>query len=85
MEMTIHKATEGKVLISMRVAVHPIKAALWEQRAKIKPEMSLRQIGALVGIESPQQIKHHLQSMVTMGAIDYIGGQYVFPKTRNEK
>ena len=69
-----------KVTIEMRVAVDPIKAALWENRKKIKPEMTLREIGALVGVRSPQQIKHHLQVMVTMGSIDYIGGQYVFPK-----
>ncbi len=64
----------------MRMAVHPIKAALWKQRAKIKPEMTLRQIGAIVGVQSPQQIKHHLEMMVKTGTIDYIAGQYVFPR-----
>ena len=71
-----------KVTVSMRVAVHPIKAKMWEARYKITPDMSLRQIAKLIGVSnaSPQKIKHHLQAMVTMGAIDYIGGQYRFPK-----
>jgi len=69
-----------KVIVDMRVAVHPIKAKLWENRARIKPGMSLREIGALINIESPQQIKHHLEAMVKMGSIDYIVGGYVFPE-----
>lgn len=69
-----------KIALEMRVAVHPIKARLWQQRHNIKTGMSLREIGKLVGVTSPQKVKHHLQAMVTMGAIDYIGGQYVFPK-----
>lgn len=71
---------DKKVVLNMRVAVHPIKAALWRNRSKIKPGMSLREIGKFVGVTSPQKIKHHLQTMVTMGSIDYIGGQYMFPK-----
>ena len=73
---------DKKVIIEMRVAVHPIKAAMWRHRAQIKPGMSLREIGKVIGYASasPQKIKHHLQAMVTMGSVDYIGGQYVFPK-----
>ncbi len=71
-----------KVTVEMRVSVHPIKAALWAKRGKIKPGMSLREIGALIGEGSPQKLKHHLQTMVTMGSIDYIGGCYVFPQER---
>ena len=70
----------NKVSLSMRVSVHPIKAAIWKRRSKIKPDMTLREIGKLIGVKSPQQIKHHLQTMVNMGSIDYIGGQYIFPK-----
>lgn len=72
----------SKVVIEMRVAVHPIKAAMWQHRAQIKPGMSLREIAKVIGYASasPQKIKHHLQTMVTMGAVDYIGGEYVFPK-----
>jgi hypothetical protein len=70
----------NKVTLEMRVSVHPIKAALWSKRAKIKSGMSLREIGAVVGEKSPQKLKHHLQAMVVMGSVDYIGGQYVFPK-----
>jgi hypothetical protein len=77
---------DRKVVIEMRVAVHPLKAVMWQHRAKIKPEMSLRQIAKVIGFPSatPQKIKHHLQAMVTMGAIDYIGGQYVFPKNAKD-
>ncbi len=64
----------------MRVAVHPIKAKLWQQRRKIKPDMSLREIGKIIGMTSPQQVKHHLETMVSMGTIDKIRGQYVFPR-----
>lgn len=73
---------DAKVTIYMRVAVHPIKAKLWQARDRITPDMSLRQIANVIGIPaaSPQKIKHHLQTMVTMGAIDFIGGQYRFPK-----
>lgn len=71
---------DKRVVIEMRVAVHPIKAALWTKRREIKPGMSLRQIGKLAGVTSAQQVQHHLDAMVRMGSIDYIGGQYVFPK-----
>lgn len=71
---------DKKVIIEMRVAVHPIKAALWRRRREIKPGMSLRQIGKLAGVTSAQQVQHHLDAMVRMGTIDYVGGQYVFPK-----
>lgn len=69
-----------KTTINMRIAVHPIKAALWKKRKRISPGMTLREIGKLVGVKSPQQLKHHLENMVKMGSIDYIGGEYVFPK-----
>jgi hypothetical protein len=69
-----------KTTVNMRIAVHPIKAALWKERRKITPGMSLREIGNLVGVKSPQQLKHHLENMVKMGTVDYIGGEYVFPK-----
>ena len=70
----------NKEILLMRVAVHPIKAALWKQRDKIKPNMTLREMGNLVGSRSPQMIKQHLEGMIKMGTIDYVGGQYIFPK-----
>lgn len=69
-----------KVSLEMRIAVHPIKAAMWKQRVNITPDMTLREIGKLIGVKEPQQVKHHLEAMVKMGSVDYIGGQYVFPK-----
>lgn len=74
-----------KVTIVMRVAVHPIKAEMWKRRAEITPDMTLREIGKLIGVKEPQQVKHHLQAMVTMGSIDYVGGQYVFPRAQAPK
>jgi len=72
-----------KKTITMRVSVHPIKANLWKQGilGKIKPDMSLRQIGALIGENRAQVIQHHLQKMVAMGSIDIVRGQYIFPKS----
>ena len=70
----------NKETLLIRVAVHPIKAALWKRRKEIKPNMSLREIGNLVGSRSPQMTKHHLDAMVRMGTIDYVGGQYIFHK-----
>ena len=69
-----------KVSIIMRVAVHPLQAALWRNRTRIKEHSSLREIGLLIGEDSPQKVKHHLDQMVKLGSIDYIKGQYVFPK-----
>lgn len=68
-----------KITLTMRISVHPIKAALWNERKKIASGMPLREIGKLIGVKSAQQLKHHLESMVKMGAIDYVGGEYVFP------
>jgi len=71
---------EKVVIDYMRIAVHPTKAKLWGNRARIKQGMSLREIGELINIESPQLIKHHLEAMVKMGSVDYVAGEYVFPE-----
>ena len=71
----------NKVTLMMRVSVHPIKAAIWNgiQSGRITNGMNLRQIGAIVGgAPSPQMVKHHLETMATMGAIDWVGGSYCF-------
>jgi len=74
-----------KTIVTMRMAVHPIQAELWNQGTlgKITSDMSLRQIGELIEIKEPQKIKHHLQSLVSMGAIDYVCGRYIFPEYKN--
>lgn len=71
-----------KETILMRVSVHPIKARLWELgiSGQIESSHSLREIGKMVNEKSAQKIKHHLEVMVKMGAIDYVNGAYVFPK-----
>lgn len=65
----------------MKVAVHPLKAKIYQlgTSGQIESDHSLRDIGKMVGEKSPQKIKHHLEVMVKMGAIDCIGGKYVFP------
>lgn len=73
-----------KVSLEMRVSVHPVKASFWRNRHKIKPGMTLRDIGSFAGIKNPQQVKHHLDNMVRMGSIDYIGGEYVFPTEKSK-
>lgn len=68
----------------MPVSVHPFKAKIWEgiQSGKIRTGMSLREIAKICGEPnaSPQQVKHHLQAMVTMGTIDWVNGQYRLEK-----
>lgn len=68
----------------MIVCVHPIQAAIWRNRHKITPERSLREIGKIIRVDSPQLIKHHLNQMVKLGSINYIEGNYVFPEAARE-
>ena len=74
-----------KVRVLMPISVHPFKAKIWEgiQNGKIRTGMSLRAIATICGEPSmaPQQVKHHLQVMVTMGTIDWINGQYCLEKS----
>lgn len=74
-----------KVICLMPVAVHKIQANIWQKvrEGEVVTGMSLRQIGEKVGIESPQQIKHHLETMRKMGVIDWQTGQYYFTKFPN--
>ena len=77
----------NKTSIIMRVAVHKIKADLWLHGCLMKnitKNMTLRDIGQLIEVSHPQQIKHHLDAMVKMGSIDMINGQYVFPAPESE-
>lgn len=70
-----------KERVVMPVYVHPIKAALWRvgSSGQIEGKHSLREIGAMIGEEHPQEVKHHLEGLVKMGAIDFIGGEYRWP------
>jgi hypothetical protein len=69
-----------KLRVSMPIAVHPLKAKIWRciETGKLRTGMSLREIAVAIGEPkaSPQQIKHHLSVMVTMGTIDWVNGQY---------
>lgn len=67
-----------KIRIKMIIAVHPLKAEIWKKimSGKLKTGMSYREIGKIIGEKSPQKVKHHLEVMKNMGAIDYISGEY---------
>lgn len=47
-------------------------------------KFQLRDIGAKIGEKSPQKIKHHLEQLVKMGAIDYVKGNYCWPRHHAE-
>lgn len=70
-----------KEIVLMRIAVHPVKAKLWRlgTSGQIETSHTLRKIGSMIGEEHPQKIKHHLDEMVKMGAINYVDGGYQFP------
>lgn len=72
-------------LVTITLAMHPLKAALWKLgiSGQIESSHTYREIGAMVGEEHPQQIKHHLDSLVKMGAIDYVNGSYKFPVVKS--
>jgi len=69
-----------KVSITMKVAVHPVVAKLWlaMEKGELKPGMSLREIGKIIGEQHPQKIQHHLESMRKMGTISWKDGMYLF-------
>lgn len=77
--------------ILVKVAVHPTKAKIWRLgiTGQIETSYTLRKIGDMVGEPHPHIVKHHLDSLLKMGAIDYIDGNYVFPiedtKTKQTK
>ena len=62
----------------MVVAVHPIKARIWEEinSGRLKTGMTYREIGKIIGTEHPQKVKHHLEVMKNMGTIDFVNGTY---------
>lgn len=68
----------GKTVVTMKVAVHPIQAAIWIaiQTGKLRTGMSLRAVGEVINETSAQKIKHHLDQLVKLGSINYTNGEY---------
>lgn len=64
----------------MPISVHETKGKIYRAvvEGKIKRGMSYRDIGKVIGVPHPQQIKHHLDGLVKMGTIHYINGDYDF-------
>jgi hypothetical protein len=60
--------------------VHEIQAHLWTaiQSKQIMPGMSLREMGAVIGVEAPQLVKHHLDQLRKLGTISFEDGDYKF-------
>ncbi len=71
-----------KEFVIARISVHYIQARILDglKCGKIHfGKDSLRGIASKVGIEaSPQKVKHHLEQLLKLGAIDKVGGEYRF-------
>ena len=72
-----------KQIILMPANVHVVKAKIMELVMSRKVDintMTLREIGNMIGIseEKPQQVKHHLEQLVSMGTLEKRGGTYFF-------
>lgn len=69
-----------KIVVKMPVAVHPMQAKLWQamENKKITPEDPLRTVAEVIGVPTthPQTIKHHLDQLVKLGAVDFENGRY---------
>ena len=59
------------------IAAHPIQRKILDAVAGNQIQhMTLRGIGKIIGVSSPQQVKHHLQTMLKYGFLDMVGGKY---------
>lgn len=60
------------------VAVHPTQMRILELVAGTGvDEMTLREIGELIGVgATPQKVKHHLIQLVRYGFLDIVAGKY---------
>ncbi len=69
-----------KERITTTIWVHPIQAQLMRmiESGDLNPaDYTLREIAKVIGTdESPQKIKHHLEQLVKLGALQKIHGQY---------
>lgn len=74
-----------KELVTVTIALHPFQVALIKglQDGKISLEKdSLKEIARKCGNKngSAQMTKHHLGTLVKLGAIQFINGQYAYIK-----
>lgn len=73
-----------KVTVTAKIAVHPIQAAIITglQNGKINLERdSLRDIADKTKLtKSPQQVRHHLESLLKLGVVQRIYDQFVYLK-----
>jgi hypothetical protein len=70
-----------KRVITCKISVHWIQADIVNKLQSGEIDLgrdSLRKIAEIIGApdESPQKIKHHLGSLVKLGVISIIDGQY---------
>ncbi len=76
------ESREKKRIIEVKIAVHPVQAELYSglKSGAIDIEMdSLRDMAKKIGRkQSPQIIKHHLDQLVKLGALQRMYGQYAF-------
>lgn len=58
--------------------LHPTALSILElMKKKDINGMTLREIGALVGVEHPQKIKHHINHLINVGFVNIIKGKKV--------
>ena len=73
-----------KEIIIIKIAIHPVQARIMKQLKSKEIDLegdTLREIAKKIKWkESPQIIKHHLEQLVKLGAIQKIYGQYKYIK-----
>ena len=79
----------NKEIIMIKIAVHPVQARIIEQLKLKEIDLegdTLREIAQKIKWkESPQIIKHHLEQLVKLGAIQKIYGRYVYQELKLSK
>lgn len=74
----------AKQQIEVRIAAHPLQVKIAQLVAdKGIDQMTLREIGAVVGTASAQQVQHHLNQLVRYGFLDIVSGKYRLGKALN--
>lgn len=71
-----------KEIITIKIAIHPVQFRIMTELKARRINLdndTLREIAKKIKWkESPQIIKHHLEQLVKLGAVQKIFGQYVY-------
>lgn len=73
-----------KERVNVNVLLHPAQVKIIKLIKNKKINLAtetLRSIGLKIDLpESPQQVKHHLQRLVTLGILNIVNGNYKYNK-----